>query len=115
MTRVPLDSPKGKELAAKLIQTLREAMKEKAVKVSKAATRAAAVICDGDDYCCRGQGTSRKSMAVIIDQETGLPELLAALRCFVDDERFAVSVGGNPNVVPAMIAAGRAAIAKASR
>lgn len=41
------------------------------------------------------------------------PDLLAALKCFVDDDRFQVAVGGNPNVVPKMIDAARAAIARA--
>lgn len=40
-------------------------------------------------------------------------DLLAALKCFVDDERFQVGVGGNPNAVEKMIAYAMAAIAKA--
>jgi hypothetical protein len=42
------------------------------------------------------------------------PELLEALRWFVDDERFQVAVGGNPNVVERMIANAQAVYAKAT-
>lgn len=42
------------------------------------------------------------------------PELLEALLCFISDTRFQVGVGGNPNVVKAMVAHARAAIAKAT-
>lgn len=41
------------------------------------------------------------------------PDLLAALRLFLADERFQVTVGGNPNAVEQMLAQARAAIAKA--
>lgn len=41
-------------------------------------------------------------------------DLLAALRCFLDDPRFQVGVGGNPIVVERMIGQARAAIAKAT-
>jgi hypothetical protein len=36
--------------------------------------------------------------------------LREALRWFLNDSRFVVQVGGNPNVVPAMIEAARAAL-----
>lgn len=41
------------------------------------------------------------------------PDLLASLKCFLEDIRFQVTVGGNPIMVDRMIAAARAAIAKA--
>lgn len=41
-------------------------------------------------------------------------ELLEALRWFVGDERFQVSVGGNPDVVERMIADAQAVYAKAT-
>ena len=52
-----------------------------------------------------------KADAVLI---AAAPDLLAALRCFIEDERFHVGIGGNPIVVDKMIAAARAAIAKAT-
>ncbi len=39
----------------------------------------------------------------------------AALRWFLQDERFTVAVGGNPNVVEKMLAAARAILAEAPR
>jgi hypothetical protein len=41
------------------------------------------------------------------------PELLAALKCFMGDARFRVTVGGNPRVVDRMLSDARAALAKA--
>jgi hypothetical protein len=35
-------------------------------------------------------------------------KLKAALRCFLEDDRFHVAVGGNPNVVDRMLAEARA-------
>jgi hypothetical protein len=40
-------------------------------------------------------------------------DLLAALKLFVEDERFDVAIGGNPNAVAALIQQATAAIAKA--
>ena len=40
-------------------------------------------------------------------------DLVAALKCFLDDERFQVAVGGNPIVVNEMLTFARAALAKA--
>lgn len=40
-------------------------------------------------------------------------EILAALRCFVTDERFQVAVGGNPIAVERMIATAHIALARA--
>jgi hypothetical protein len=40
-------------------------------------------------------------------------DLLAALKCFLGDERFHVAIGGNPNAVDKMLAFARAAVAKA--
>lgn len=45
--------------------------------------------------------------------EAAAPDLLAALKCFLDDSRFQVGIGGNPIAVDRMIDAARAAIAKA--
>lgn len=41
------------------------------------------------------------------------PDLLAALKCFLGDERYHVSIGGNPRVVDRMVDAAFAAVAKA--
>ena len=41
-------------------------------------------------------------------------ELLAALQCFLSDERFDVAVGGNPIAVNRMLANARAAINRAT-
>ena len=37
------------------------------------------------------------------------PAMLEALKCFLDDERFQISVGGNPNAIEAMLAKANAA------
>jgi hypothetical protein len=36
--------------------------------------------------------------------EAEIERLRAALRCFLEDDRFHVAVGGNPNVVDQMLA-----------
>ena len=41
------------------------------------------------------------------------PDLLAALKCFLQDERFDVAVGGNPIAVDAMLKQARDAVSKA--
>ena len=41
------------------------------------------------------------------------PDLLAVLKAFIEDERFQIAIGGNPNAVRALMAAATAAIAKA--
>src|SRR5208283_4527218 len=43
---------------------------------------------------------------------TGADDLAAALGWFLEDPRFQVAVGGNPNVVDRMLADARAALAK---
>ena len=43
---------------------------------------------------------------------TGADELAAALGWFLEDPRFQVAVGGNPNAVDRMLADARAALAK---
>src|SRR5271165_5312894 len=43
---------------------------------------------------------------------TGADELAAALGWFLEDPRFQVAVGGNPNAVDQMLADARAALAK---
>ena len=42
------------------------------------------------------------------------PDLLEALRDFVENQSFQVAVGGNPSAVEAMLCRARAAIAKAT-
>lgn len=42
--------------------------------------------------------------------EDAMPRLVDALRCFLEDQRFHVSVGGNPIAVEQMIAEARAAV-----
>ncbi len=43
-------------------------------------------------------------------QATEIARLREALGWFLTDSRFVIQVGGNPNVVPQMIAAARAAL-----
>ena len=42
------------------------------------------------------------------------PDLLSALALFIADERFVVTMGGNPNVVDAALSQARAAYARAT-
>lgn len=51
--------------------------------------------------------------AFIVRAVNSHDELVAALNCFLMDERFQVGVGGNPNAVSKMLAAAHAALAKA--
>lgn len=52
--------------------------------------------------------------ALIVQAVNAHDELVAALRCFLEDERFLVSVGGNPIVVDRMLGQARTALAKVS-
>lgn len=56
---------------------------------------------------------TRQDAEVIVRAINAHEELVKALTCFLDDERFQVAVGGNPIVVDRMLDEARAALAKA--
>lgn len=72
----------------------------------------------GDPECCGGPYYSDEEFVIakgIVEDYRGdrLEEnetLREALGWFLNDSRFVVQVGGNPNVVPQMLAAARAAL-----
>ncbi len=62
------------------------------------------VVIDGEDY---RQGRANAHLIA------AAPDLYEALSNFLENEKFQVGVGGNPNAVEKMLAQARAAIAKA--
>jgi hypothetical protein len=59
---------------------------------------------------CRDGTAAASEITRLQDDNRGL---LTALRYFLEDERFQVAVGGNPNAIDRMLASVRAALAKA--
>lgn len=62
-----------------------------------------------------GEEVAKANAAFVVRCVNSHADLVAALRCFLADERFQVAVGGNPIAVDRMLEQARAALAKASQ